>query len=95
MTFTAIVLPDLHIRDEPVCISSWLVHPGEFLERGRPRGRPVDSRVTWSVQSPASGRLDEIRKPVNAEVTAGEIAGWIRREGTTTDRPGGDFAGGA
>lgn len=86
MTSTAIVLPDLRVRDEPVHISSWLVQPGEPLERGDRVVELLLAGVTFDVASPAAGRVDKIRKPAGAVVTSGEIVGWIR---VTGERPTG------
>jgi pyruvate/2-oxoglutarate dehydrogenase complex dihydrolipoamide acyltransferase (E2) component len=74
---TAIVLPELGVRNQPIRVSEWLVEPGEAVSAGDRVVEVLVQGITFDVPAPASGMLTRIERARDTEVSAGDVLGWI------------------
>ena len=79
-----IFLPDLQTGDQTIRVSTWLTALGEEVVAGDPIVELSIKGITFDVAAPASGALRRINFFENADVTTGNILGWIE---ATTDEP--------
>jgi pyruvate/2-oxoglutarate dehydrogenase complex dihydrolipoamide acyltransferase (E2) component len=74
---TPIELPDLGAGDEAVCVSCWLVDPGEIVVAGDRVVEVLIKGITFDVAAPVSGILSRIEKSLDTRTVPGDILGWI------------------
>jgi pyruvate/2-oxoglutarate dehydrogenase complex dihydrolipoamide acyltransferase (E2) component len=74
---TPILLPDLKATGDVIRISCWLAEPGDTVEEGDRIVEVLVPGVTFDVSAPTSGTLTRIEKLIDAEVTPGDVLGWI------------------
>jgi pyruvate/2-oxoglutarate dehydrogenase complex dihydrolipoamide acyltransferase (E2) component len=72
----SVLTPDLGCA-EPVRVSAWLVEVGETVREGDRLVELLLPGVTYDVAAPATGRLVEVRSPLNATVATGNVLGEI------------------
>lgn len=71
-----VYVPDLGAA-ELVRISAWLVEVGETVVEGDRLVELLMPGVTYDIAAPATGRLVEVRSPLNATVATGDVLGRI------------------
>ena len=74
---TPIELPDLGAGNETVCVSCWLVDPGEVVIAGDRVVEVLIKGITFDVAAPVSGILTKIEKSLDTRIVPGDILGWI------------------
>ena len=74
---TAITLPELGAGDAPIRVSAWLVDEGESVEQGESVVEVLIPGITYDVAAPADGVLERIEKQIGAEISPGDILGWL------------------
>ena len=72
-----IELPNLGTGDETVCVSCWLVDPGEMVIAGDRVVEVLIKGITFDVAAPVSGILSRIEKSLDTRIVPGDILGWI------------------
>ena len=77
---TPIELPDLGAGDEAVCVSCWLVDPGEMVVAGDRVVEVLIKGITFDVSAPVSGIVSRIEKSPDTRIVPGDILGWIESE---------------
>jgi pyruvate/2-oxoglutarate dehydrogenase complex dihydrolipoamide acyltransferase (E2) component len=75
--WTPIRLPELKTGEEPVRVSTWLVDVGETIEPGERLVDVLIPGVSFSVSSPAGGRLVKIERTTDCHVQPGDILAWL------------------
>lgn len=73
----SLTLPDLGAGDEAMRVSGWLVDRGDVILAGDRVVEVLIAGVTCDIEATHSGCLVEIAKPVDAQVTRGEVLGWL------------------
>ncbi|MGL6106559.1 biotin/lipoyl-containing protein [Romboutsia sp.] len=72
-----IQIPMLGQSGMDVKIESWLVDEGEYVEKGEPLYELSNEKLNQEIESPTSGKLVKILKPVGELVAVGEIIGHL------------------
>lgn len=81
--WTAIRLPDLSAGEEAIRVSTWLVDVGEAIEPGERLVDVLIPGVSFSVASPAAGRLVKIERMTDSFVRPGDVLGWLEPASST------------
>lgn len=72
-----ITLSNLGTGEEPIRVSTWLVDVGESIEPGERLVDVLIPGVSYSVASPAAGRLVKIERTTDCHVQPGDILAWL------------------
>ncbi len=72
-----ILLPELGAGSETIRVSTWLVDVDESVEIGERLVDVLIPGVSFSVASPAAGRLVKIERPTNSAVLPGDTLAWL------------------
>src|SRR5689334_6692101 len=67
-------------------IATWLVQPGQRVERDQPVVVVETDKASVEIPAPVSGTLTKIAKPAGAKVKPGEVIGWME-EGAAASAP--------
>lgn len=72
----AVLTPDLG-SPGPIGVSAWFVEVGETVRSGDRLVELLLPGVTYDVAAPVSGRLAKVFAALNADVTTGDLLGYI------------------
>jgi pyruvate/2-oxoglutarate dehydrogenase complex dihydrolipoamide acyltransferase (E2) component len=78
-----ITLPALGTGEEAIRVSTWLVDVGETVEPGERLVDVLIPGVSFSVASPAGGRLVKIECSTDSGVKPGDILAWLEPASST------------
>jgi pyruvate/2-oxoglutarate dehydrogenase complex dihydrolipoamide acyltransferase (E2) component len=73
----AIVVPDVQSGGLPIRFVQWLVEPETYIHAGDRVAELLVSGVLFHVESPADGTFVEPGQSTRAEVSVGEVLGWV------------------
>ncbi|MFQ6081255.1 MAG: dihydrolipoamide acetyltransferase family protein [Candidatus Bathyarchaeia archaeon] len=76
-----IIMPRLDLDMERGTVLEWLKKKGDEVKQGEPIVEIMSEKVTYEVESPASGVLYEVLVPPDTEVPIGQVIGVIMEPG--------------
>jgi len=76
-----IIMPRLDLDMEKGTVLEWLKKKGDKVKRGEPVVMIMSEKVTYEVESPASGVIYEVLLPPDIEVPIGQVIGVIMENG--------------
>jgi len=74
-------MPRLDLDMEKGTVLEWLKKKGDKVKRGEPVVMIMSEKVTYEVESPASGVIYEVLLPPDIEVPIGQVIGVIMENG--------------
>ncbi len=72
-----ILVPELGTQNEPLRVCTWLVDEEETIEAGERLVEVLIPGVTFSINSPAAGKLVKIECPAHCPIQPGDTLAWI------------------
>jgi hypothetical protein len=71
------VVPDVQSGGQPIHFVQWLVEPETYIHAGDRVAELLISGVLFHVESPADGTFVGPGQLMRAEVSVGEVLGWV------------------
>ena len=76
-----VIMPRLDMQMESGQVSEWLVKEGDTVKKGEPIAKILTEKVTYELESPATGVLYKVIVPQEEEVPIGQIIAVIMETG--------------
>lgn len=78
----AIIVPEgVSLTAQDIAIGTWLKQPGDSVKRGEVIAEILTDKATLDLEAVETGTIAEIVASAGAEVTVGEVIGWLETSG--------------
>jgi len=80
-----VIMPRLDLDMEKGTVLEWMKRKGEEVKKGEPIVKIMSEKVTYEVDSPATGVLYEVLVQPDTEVPIGQVIGIIKEADDKTE----------